>query len=179
MPTTVKNGIPYPEAPRSDELVRGVAANSGEQQDATQERKRGGNGIPKGATAIPAAGGRAHKGSTRLTHRAATSLPVSPKLKAQASFMRKRTCTELARDVGGGRCGIIASAMVKLASQDMALREAALEAGNVDLAQRLGVSARGHLLAGRDVAAKDSESRPERSGADNVPLGFERVEEKP
>jgi hypothetical protein len=75
--------------------------------------------------------------------------------------MRKRTCHELAKDVGGGKCGIVASAMVKLASQDMALREAALESGNVDLAQRLGVSARGHLLSARDVAAKDAGVRPQ------------------
>lgn len=160
MPTTVKNGIPYPEPPRSDELASGVAVDSAEQEAARQERKRGGAGIPKGATAIPSAGGKANKGSTRLTHRVTSGLPVSDKLKAQASYMRRRTCTELSRTVGGGQCGVIASAMVKLASQDMALRESALEQGNVDLAQRLGVSARGHLLAARDVAAKDAESRP-------------------
>jgi len=52
MPATVKNGIPYPEAPRSDELKAGIP--DAEQQAARQERKRGGRGIPKGAKDIPA-----------------------------------------------------------------------------------------------------------------------------
>jgi hypothetical protein len=109
---------------------------------------------------VPAMGGRAHKGRTRMTHEVRDALPVSAPLKRQAKYMRRRTCTELARDVGGGRCGIIASALVKLASEDMALREAALESGDVDVAQRLGVSARGHLLSAREVTAKDAECRP-------------------
>jgi hypothetical protein len=178
MPTTIKNGIHYPEPPRSDELAAGVAVDRAEQEPARQERKRGGRGIPKGATAIPSAGGKAHKGSTRLTHRVGAKLPVSPKLRAQAGYMRKATCRELARTVGADECGIIASAMVKLASQDLALREAALEAGDVELAQKLGVSARGHLLAGRDVAAKDAESRP-RAPVDPLARWRKPAEAKP
>jgi hypothetical protein len=168
MPTTVKNGIPYPEPPRSDELREGRPAEGTAQSRASQERKAGGRGIPKGATDIPSAGGRARKGSTKLTHEVREALPVSDKLKRQARFMRRRTCTELARDVGGGSCGIIASALVLIASEDLALRAAALEAGDVELAQKLGVSARGHLLSARDVAAKDAESRPRRSVVDEL-----------
>jgi hypothetical protein len=161
MEKTVKNGLTYPNVPRSDELAEGLADRSGAQSRATQERKAGGRGIPRGARDIPSAGGRSRKGSTKLTHEVREALPVSDKLKRQARFMRKRTCTELARDVGAGKCGIVASALVLIASEDLALRAAALESGNVDLAQRLGVSARGHLLSAREVAAKDAEVRPQ------------------
>lgn len=168
MPTTVKNGIPYPEPPRSDELADGVPADALEQETARQERKRGGNRIPKGATAVPALGGKAHKGSTRLTHRVG-ELPVSEKLKRNARFMRKRTCTELSTTVGGGSCGIIASALVLLASEDLALRAEVLASDEIELADKvalstkLGVSIRGHLMGARDAAAKDAEARPRAS----------------
>jgi hypothetical protein len=169
MPTTIKNGIPYPEPPRSDELGSGVPDPS--QAAARQERRAGGAGIPPGAKLVPSKGGRAHLGRTKMTHDVRDALPVSDNLKRNARHMRKRTCAELARDVGGGTCGLIASAMVKLASEDMAMRESALESGDVEVAQRLGVSARGHLLAARDVAAKDAESRPHghRDGAHGAP----------
>lgn len=163
---TVKNGIPYPEPPRSDELATGVRADANEQESASAERKRGGHRIPKGATAIPSAGGKAHKGSTRLTHRVGEKLPVSPKLRAQAVSMRAATCKDLARKVGGGECGVLPSGLVLLASEDMALRRAVLEAEDIPLAEKvalstkLGVSIRGHLLGGREACAKDAESRP-------------------
>jgi hypothetical protein len=166
MPTTTKNGIPYPESPRSNELARGVPAPAGEQVAATQERKVGRRGIPKGAKVIPILGGKAHKGSTRLTHRVAAGLPVSARLQANAKYMRRATCTQLGREVGGGSCGIVASALVKLASEDLALRTAVLESVDIGLADKvalstkLGVSIRGHLLGARDVAARDAESRP-------------------
>ncbi len=165
MPTTIKNGIPYPEAPRADEMADGVPADATEQAAARQERKAGGRGIQKGATAIPSLGGKAHKGTTRLTHRVG-ELPVSDNLKRNAKFMRRRTCTELARTVGGGECGIVASALVKLASEDLALRAEVLASDAVPLAEKvalstkLGVSIRGHLLGAREAAAKDAEARP-------------------
>jgi hypothetical protein len=157
MPLSEKNGTPYPDVVRPDELPRGVPDA---QPEARQERRSGGRGIPKGATTVPSLGGKARSGRTKLTHEVPATLPVPPRLQRQAAYMRKRTCTELAQGVGGGRCGLIASALVKLASQDLALREAALETGDVDVAQKLGVSARGHLLSAREVAARDAESRP-------------------
>ncbi|HSY20680.1 MAG TPA: hypothetical protein VK841_01115 [Polyangiaceae bacterium] len=142
---------------RHDELSDGVP--SAEQAEASQERKAGGNGIQKGAKAVPRLGGKSRKGRTRLTHEIALG-PVAPTLQRRARFMRKRTCSELAATVGGGRCGIIASALVKLASEDMAMREAALTAGEVDLARKLGESARGHLVYSREICAKDAAVRP-------------------
>lgn len=157
MPSHRSHEFPYVEPERHDELSAGVRDNA--QANARQERKAGGRGIQKGATEVPAKGGRARKGRTKLTHEV-QNLPVDDRLKRQACFMRKRTCTELARNVGAGTCGVIASALVKLASEDMALREAALAAGNVDLARKLGESARMHLMYGREVCAKDADSRP-------------------
>ena len=158
MPLSEKNGTPYPDVVRVDELPAGQPDSA--QAGASRERRAGGHRIKPGDKLVPAMGGRAGKGRTKMTHEVRDTLPVSDRLRSQARFMRKRTCSELARNVGAGSCGIIASALVKLASEDMALREAALESGDVDVAQRLGVSARGHLLSAREVAARDAESRP-------------------
>jgi hypothetical protein len=125
--------------------------------------------------AMAVLGGRARKGRTRLTHDV-QALPVDDKLKRQAKFMRKRTCAELARNVGAGECGIIASALVKLASEDMALRESALATGAIDLARKLGESARMHLLYSREICVKDAEARPRPK--DDVPPGYRLVESK-
>jgi hypothetical protein len=160
MPLATKNGTPYPDLVRPDELPRGVPDA---QPGARQERKAGGRGIQKGAKDIPAMGGRARKGRTKLTHEVQGTLPVSERLRGQARFMRRKTCAELARTVGAGTCGLIASALVKLASEDLAMREECLARGDVEVAQRLGVSARGHLLSAREVAARDGENRPRTS----------------
>jgi hypothetical protein len=99
------------------------------------------------------------KGRTKLSHDIAP-MPVSEKLRSRAQFMRRKTCGELARNAGGGECGIIGSFLAKLACEDAALREAALEAGDVDTARRLGESARMHLMYAREVVAKDAAGRP-------------------
>jgi hypothetical protein len=143
------------ETERHDGLSSGVGV--AEHAAAGHERTNGGRWA-KGASTDQSKGGRSPKGS-RLTHSTAEALPVSDKLKRRARFMRRRTCSELARDVGGGRCGILGSAMAKLASEDLALREAALERGDVELAMKLGASARSHLLFAREVVAKDARAR--------------------
>jgi hypothetical protein len=157
MPTSRSHGFGYVEAPRHDELPTGVPALGAEQANARQERKAGGRGIQKGATEVPAAGGRARKGRTKLTHDVPDALPVSDILRRRARFARKRMTGELARVVGGGACGMIASVLVKLAVEDIAMRETAMTEGNRDEARRLGESARMHLLYARETCAKDGE----------------------
>ena len=174
MPEQTSHDFKYIEPERHDELSDGTPADVGEQQDASQERKAGGRGIAPGATLVPARGGRARKGSTKLTHHVPAALPVSDALKARARFARKKMTSELAREVGGGRCGMLASAFVKLGVEDMAMREAALVEGNVDLARRLGESARMHLLYARETCVKDAGTRP--AGDGKVPPWMQVVE---
>ena len=157
MPDHRTHGHNYQQPDRHDELSEGVPAQ--EQADARHERTAGGQ-IVKGAVSIPTLGGKARKNRTKLSH-GIDAIPVSEALKKRARYMRKRTCTELARTVGGGECGILASAMGKLGSEDLALREAALAAGEIDLARRLGESARMHLLYARETCAKDAKARGE------------------
>jgi hypothetical protein len=159
MPTSNSHGFPYIEAERHDELRDGTPA-ANEQAEASQERKAGGRGIAPGATVVPGMGGRARKGRTKLTHDVPSALPVSDTLKRRARFARRKTCSELATFIGGGRCGILASLFVKLGVEDIALREAALERGDIEMARKFGESARMHLLYGRETAAKDAKSRP-------------------
>jgi hypothetical protein len=154
---------------RHDELSSGVPADDHEQRSASAERKAGGPGIPPGATVVPAEGGRARKGRTQLTHAVPETLPVSDTLKRRARYARKRIATELARTVGGGACGMLASLMVKLGVEDAAMREAALAEGKVDLARRLGESARMHLLYARETCAKDATARP-KDGGNALPI---------
>lgn len=173
MPTSQSHGRPYVEPERHDELSTGVP--SPEQADASRERKAGGRGIPPGATAVPAAGGRARKGRTKLTHDVPAALPVSDTLKSRARFARRRTATELAATVGGGQCGILASLFVKLGVEDIALRETALAGGDVDMARKLGESARMHLLYARETCAKDARARGTSNGA--LPPWMEPVDD--
>lgn len=150
--------LPGPE--RHDELSEGSPRPDDEQRAASQERKAGGRGIAPGATIVPAMGGRARKGRTKLTHEVPSALPVSDALKRRARFARRKVCSEIARDVGGGRCGMLASLFVKLGVEDAAMREAALAEGKREEARRLGESARMHLLYARETAAKDANARP-------------------
>jgi hypothetical protein len=160
MPAARSHDRTYVEPERHDELSDGAPA--AEQADAGHERTPKGQ-LSKGASTTPRKGGKAHKGSTRLTHRI-DSLQVTDQLKRRARFMRRKTCSELAATVGAGHCGIIASLLVKLASEDIALREAALDGDNVEAARKLGESARMHLLYAREIAAKDGEARAKARG---------------
>lgn len=155
MPAHRSHGRRYIEPERHDELSDGARAD--EQAEAGQERTAKGR-LAKGASTVPRQGGKARKGRTKMSHDVG-SLPVDLALIRRARFYRRKQCSELAATVGGGVCGLMASALVKLASEDMALRESALEKGNVDLARRLGESTRMHLLYAREVAAKDGDAR--------------------
>jgi len=159
MPAHRSHDRTYVEPERHDELSTGAP---GEQASAGQERKTNGQ-LAKGASTLPAQGGKAHKGATRLSHRI-EALRVSEQLKRRARSYRAKQAHELALTVGGGRCGLMASALVKLASEDMALREAALETGNVELARKLGESTRMHLLYAREICAKDGAAYAQATG---------------
>lgn len=165
MPEIRSHGRPYIEPERHDELSEGVAAPA--QADAGQERTADGR-LTKGARTVPSQGGKAHKGRTRASHE--ITIPrVSQKLRKRAMFFRRSLCAELARTVGGGTCGIAESALVKLASEDMALREAALESGDTALAVKLGESSRMHMLYAREMCAKNAKARADNEGAGKPP----------
>ncbi len=154
---------------RHDELTTGTP--DPEQSDASQERKAGGRGIQPGATIVPALGGKARKGRTKLTHDVPDVLPVSDTLRRRARFARRRIATELARTVGAGACGMLASLFVKLGVEDAAMREHAMATGDVDTARKLGESSRMHLLYARETCAKDATSR-KAAGVDELPPGM-------
>jgi hypothetical protein len=152
MPATRSHDRTYIEPERHDALSDGVAVS--EQADAGHERTRGGQ-LAKGASTTPTKGGKAHKGTTRATHRIEAIKGVDEQLLRRARFYRRKQCHELAATVGAGHCRLMASLLVKLASEDMVLRETALREGHVDLARKLGESTRMHLLYAREIAAKD------------------------
>lgn len=160
MPTYRSHGREYVQPPRHDELPSGVSMPV----DADHGRRS--NGKVGLGNAMAVLGGKSRKGRTRLTHDV-QSLPVDDRLKRQARFMRKRTCSELARNVGAGECGIIASALVKLAAEDMAMREQAMTEGNRDEARKMGESARMHLMYARETCAKDAIARREATPVDH------------
>ena len=160
MPVYHSQGRDRLEPDRHDQLSDGVPAT--EQANADQERTHEGR-FAKGASTLQRRGGKALKNSTRMSHTIG-SIRVSPQQKKRAKFYRRKQCTELAQTVGAGHCGMMASLLVKLASEDIALREAALERDDVELATRLGANARQHLLYAREIVAKDGESRKRMAG---------------
>jgi hypothetical protein len=152
-PIVTQHARPYPETERHDELSAGVP------QDRASRRRKPGTGIQKGDRKIPALGGQAHKGTTRTSHRI-DSETLPQVYRDRARTFRRLTCSELARTVGGGVCGIIPSLLVKHAAVATALAEMALDAGDTDKAVKYAESSRSHLLFARELCAKDAAARP-------------------
>jgi hypothetical protein len=155
MPTSTSHGRPYIEVERHDELSEGVPAS---QASAGEERRPDGT-LAKGARTVPSLGGKATKGSTKLSHRI-DSETLSESYRNRARVFRRATCSELARTVGGGVCGIIPSLFVRHAAIATALSEMALDGGDADRAVKFAEASRMHLMYAREICAKDAASRP-------------------
>jgi hypothetical protein len=160
MPNHLSHGFPYIQPERHDEMSDGVAAPR--QADTGDERRANGT-LVQGASIVPAMGGRSLKGRTSLSHRIDATALREPNRRRARSF-RRAACSELARDVGGGVCGVVASALVKLAAEALALSEQALEDGDLDLHRKLAESSRMHLVYAREHCAKAAVAR---RGADS------------
>src|SRR5258708_39947384 len=107
MPTATSHDFPaYVEAPRADQEPAGVPDPV--QARASQERKAGGNGIPRGATVVPMLGGKAHKDKTYLSHKI-ESAKLDPVYLKRARVLRNALSREIAAGLGGGRGGVAAS----------------------------------------------------------------------
>jgi hypothetical protein len=120
-------------------------------------------------------GGKASKGTTRLSHRI-DSETLTKTYRARARTLRRVTCSELARTVGGGVCGIIPSLFVKHASVATALSEQALDEGDKDRAVKYAEASRMHLLYARELCAKDADARGK--APDALRPGWRMVEAK-
>ena len=151
----------YVEPPRPDDPMPGVVAET--QADAGQERRPDGT-LVKGARTVPSMGGKATKNTTKLSHR--ITLDKLPEVWAKrARALRRAACAELARDVGGGVCGVVGSSMVKFAAEAMALAEHALEQGDYEQHRKLAESARMHLVYAREHCGKVAAARAKDGGA--------------
>jgi hypothetical protein len=159
MPEVRSHDRAYIEPPRHDELPGGVAAPADVQARASAEHKAGGGRIPPGARALPALGGKAQKGTTKLSHRIDPG-QLSPVSVARARTLRKALASEIAAHVGGGVCGVAASLFIKFAAQKTAAAEEAFERGDYDLHRKLSESARMDVLYAREHAAKEAAARP-------------------
>jgi len=155
-PTSTSHGKPYCEPERHDELSSGVPADP--QASAGVERTASGK-LAKGARTVPSLGGKATKGTTKLSHRI-DSATLTDVYRNRARAFRRVTCAELARTVGGGRCGVIPSLFVRHASIATALSDMALDRGDTDRAVRYAEASRMHLMYAREVCAKDAQARP-------------------
>jgi hypothetical protein len=157
MPTARSHGRPYVEAPRHDELPAGEAAPV--QVEAGHERRADGT-LAQGARTIPSLGGKAMKGRTKLSHRIQASKGLREPYVTQARTLRRALCSEYARTVGGGTCGVGPSLLLKLAAEATALADQALEDGD-GAAHRSNADAVKMLLAyAREDCAKQAASRP-------------------
>jgi hypothetical protein len=156
MPTATSHDRPYIEPERHDELSDGTPAVV--QAEAGAERTADGRLAP-GARTVPSLGGLAQKGTTKLSHRIESASLPEP-YGRQARALRRATCAELARTVGGGVCGIIPSLFVRHASVATALAAQALDEGDKDRAVKFAEASRMHLLYARELCAKDAAARP-------------------
>ncbi len=163
MPTVRSHTKPYQEPERHDELSTGIPVEIAAAEllaSARNERTHDGRKLAKGARVVPSLGGKATKGATRLSHRIDSATLAEP-YRRRARTLRRATCAELARTVGGGHCGIIPSLFVKHASVATALAEQALDEGDKDRAVKFAEASRMHLLYARELCAKDAKARRE------------------
>lgn len=158
MPESRSHGVPHWEPERHDELSAGVVDPV--QVRASVERKAGGHRIRKGDKEVPAAGGRARKHTTSLSHRI-ESATLSAEWLRRARTLRKALATEIASTVGGGQCGVAASLFIKFASQKTAAAESAFQAGDFETHRKLSESARMDILYAREHALKTAAARAE------------------
>lgn len=155
MPENVKNGVPYIEPERHNEMSNGVAV----QVDAGGERRPDGT-LAQGARTIPAMGGKARKGRTRLSH-VLEGGKLAPESLKRARALRRALSGEVSATVGGGHCGIAASLFLKFAAQKTAAAEEAFERGDYETHRKLSESARMDILYAREHAAKEAQARPQ------------------
>jgi hypothetical protein len=161
-------GVPRIEVLPADELPLGVQAPP--QARARDERRPDGT-FARGARTLQAMGGHAAAGRSKLASRMGlrslpAGSPFSPYKKSAAAF-RRAQCAELARNVGGGRCGPAPSSLVASAALQLAwsrfLGDLAAEQGDADLAlkaSRLAEASRQSLLAAHELCAKEALARP-------------------
>ncbi|HMJ53570.1 MAG TPA: hypothetical protein VK540_15895 [Polyangiaceae bacterium] len=160
MPEHRSHGRPRAQPPRYDELPAGIPAP--EQGQARQERTPDGKLLP-GASTIPSLGGKALKGRTALSHRI-DSETIPSAYRKRARSHRRATCAELARDFGGGQCGVMASTFVRIGSVAIALAEESLDSGNREEWRKQSALAMSALNYAREHAATAATSRPKYDG---------------
>jgi hypothetical protein len=161
-------GSPRVETLPVDELPTGIPADAdGDSRAATRETGRFARGNRRSVL-----GGRAKRGSSRLTARLGLSSlrdadAFAPYRRASATF-RRAQCAELARTVGGGVCGpgpssVVASAALAL-GWSRYFSDQAAATGDAELAMRssrLAETSRQHLLAAHELVAREALSRRE------------------
>jgi hypothetical protein len=154
MPSHKSHGRSYAEPPRYDELPSGVVDDK--PQASTREERQADGRLIKGARTIPSMGGKASKGTTRLSHRIDDQLPGPWTRRARA--LRRATCAELARTVGGGYCGIGTSSLVKFFAVATAWADYYESLGDGDRAAKRREEARMHYVYAREQCAKDGKA---------------------
>ena len=167
MPAHKSHGKEYVEPPRHDELPDGVArtpVNTG------GEKRPDGTFAP-GNQALARLGGSRSKGTTKLSHKI-VGAKLSPTSVQRARTLRRALTSEIARNVGGGFCGIAASLLIKYAAQKTAAAEEAFERGDYDSHRKLSESARMDILYAREHAAKEAAARKVAGGPAADPFGL-------
>jgi hypothetical protein len=157
VPESHSHAFPYVEPERHDELSPGIPAarsGSGKRDGGRFKGGPGGSAAKSGGV-----GGKAHKGTTRLSHQIDAPC-LTPTSQKRARVLRKALSGEIASSVGGGRCGIAASLFLKFASQKTAAAEEAFAAGDYETHRKLSESARMDVLYAREHAAKEAQARP-------------------
>jgi hypothetical protein len=88
-----------------------------------------------------------------------------PFLKAARAFRRQHV-TDLARTVGGGRCGAAAASIIASAALQLGASRFAFEVlGDLQLGSRLADASRQNLLAAHELCAREAAARPRTAGA--------------
>jgi len=175
MPLQRSQGKPRPAPCPADEVPVGVPESAGAPiaRDARGRVQQG----TSGARALASKGGQAAKQARewrKLLGLADVPTQFAPYIQS-AEQIREGILRDLASDVGGGQVSSIVAMLVSLAArakamsllcQDCAmLTDGEHQIGFLDRADKYGTTARGHLIAAREIAAKDALARGKRRPA--------------
>lgn len=159
--TTRGRQLVHVEAPRIDEHPAGVPGPNAAPTPARDASGRYQAGHPQTIAAARAAG-RSRARHTALSHTLglASQDPAWLKLKGQAEAFRRAQVRVLRETVGGGQCGPAPASCVASAALALAGSRLAFDRGDFELASRLAVESRQHLLAAQELCAREAQARP-------------------
>jgi hypothetical protein len=155
MPSHRSHKRVYVNPPRHDELPPGTPGQT--HAEASGERRENGQ-LAAGASTVPALGGKAHKGTTALSHRISEQA-FDDAGRHRVRRLRRALSREYAATVGGGVAGVGGNLLLKIVAVAAEWHEQAMRRGDEDGTRKHAETIRTTLAYAREEIAKVGAAR--------------------